>query len=105
MVAASSLKDAYFVLSKYADEASAREFVKAAIEAFTVIAIDDALCRTAANGNEPDFEDGIIRACAEREGASFIISRDEKAFLRSPVKRLSAREYADLFCDYEETGV
>ena len=102
MVAATSLKDVYFVLSKYADEPSAREFVKAAIEAFTVVAVDGALCRTASYGNEPDFEDGIIRACAEHEAVSFIISRDEKAFLKSPVKRLSAREYVDLFCDYAE---
>ena len=105
MIAATSLKDVYYVLAKYADEASAREFVQAACDAFTVVAVNDALCRTAANGNEPDFEDGIIRACAEREGASFIISHDERAFRKSPLKRLDAREYVELFCDCAEVEI
>lgn len=101
-IAATSLKDAYFVLAEYADEHAAREFVEAAVDAFSVVAVDDALCRMAAGGNEPDFEDGIIRACAEHAGVDFIISRDSRAFLRSPIKRLSPREYIDLFCEYTE---
>ena len=101
-VAATSLKDAYYVLGKYSDEATAREFVEAALEVFTVVGVDDSLCRMAARSNEPDFEDGIIRACAEREGVDFIISRDEKAFLRSPLKRLSAEDYANLFIEHSE---
>lgn len=51
--------------------------------------------------DEPDFEDGIIRACAEAAGADFIISRDERAFARSPIKRMSAQEYIDLFVPTE----
>ena len=104
-ITATSLKDAYFVLTKYANESLAREFVVAALDAFTVVAVDDALCRMAARSNEPDFEDGIIRACAEGEKVDFIISRDESAFLKSPIKRLSAKEYADLFCEYTETQI
>ena len=104
-IASSSLKDAYFILTKYAGEPVAREFVVSALDAFTVVGVDEAICRMAANSNEPDFEDGIIRACAEQAGVDFIISRDEEAFLRSPIKRLSAREYADLFCDVVETSI
>lgn len=101
-IAATSLKDAYFVLCKYADEAIAREFVEAALDLFNVIAVDDAVCRMAARSNEPDFEDGIVRACAEREGVDFIVSRDEGAFLKSSIRRLSAREYVSAFCEVEE---
>lgn len=101
-VAATSLKDAYFIMGRYAGEETARDFVKAAPDAFTVVEVDEALCRVAANSDEPDFEDGIIRACAERAGVDFIISRDEKAFARSSVKRLSARDYVDLFCEVDE---
>lgn len=101
-IAATSLKDAYFVLCKYADEATAREFVEAALDLFGVISVDDAVCRMAAQSDEPDFEDGIIRACAEREGVDFIVSRDENAFLKSSIRRLSAREYVSSFCETEE---
>lgn len=100
-VSALSLKDVYYVLTKYADESSAREFVIAAMDLFEVVGIDAAVCRIAALSNEPDFEDGLIRACAESIPADFIISRDKTAFARSPIKSLSAQEYIDLFCDIE----
>ena len=101
-IAATSLKDAYFVLGKYADEPTARDFVQACLDAFEVVEVDSAICRVAAVSNEPDFEGGIIRACAERAGVDFIISRDEKAFRKCAIKRLSARDYAELFCEVTE---
>lgn len=104
-IAATSLKDVYYVLCKYFGEPAAREFVAAAIDAFTIIGVDGALCRASICSNEPDFEDGVIRACAEQEGVDFIISRDEKAFLKSSIKRLSARDYVELFCEYEEIAL
>ena len=101
-VSALSLKDIYYVLSKYADERAARSFVLATMDLLTVADVDGTLCRLAALSDEPDFEDGIIRACAEDLSVDFIISRDEKAFARSPIRRLSAQEYIDLFCTTEE---
>lgn len=101
-VSALSLKDIYYVLSKYADERAARSFVLATMDLLTVADVDGALCRLAALSDEPDFEDGIIRACAEDLSVDFIISRNEKAFARSPIRRLSAQEYVDLFCATEE---
>ena len=101
-IVATSLKDVYYILTKYAGEAAARSFVRSALDAFTVLPTDMAICRIAANSNEPDFEDGIVRACAESANIDFIISRDEKAFAKSRIKRLSAKEYADLFCPAEE---
>ncbi len=100
-VSALSLKDVYYVITKYADEPSAREFVIAVMDLFEIVGVDNALCRLAALSDEPDFEDGIVRACAESVPVDFIISRDEAAFKRSAIKRLSAQEYIDLFCDIE----
>lgn len=101
-VSALSLKDIYYVLTKYAGELSAREFVAAVMDLFEVVGIDGALCRLAVQSDEPDFEDGLVRVCAESVPVDFIISRDEDAFARSPIKRLSAQEYLDLFCHLEE---
>ncbi|WP_165046264.1 PIN domain-containing protein [Adlercreutzia sp. ZJ138] len=103
-VCAGSLKDVYYVLTKYADEKAAREFIVALMDLFEVVAIDYALCHIAATSDEPDFEDGLIRACAESVPVDFIISRDEKAFKRSPIKRLSAQDYLDLFCEVDEVS-
>lgn len=104
-VASSSLKDVYYVLTKYSDEPTAREYIGAAMDAFTLVPVDEEVCRAAVKSNEPDFEDGIIRACAERENVSFIISRDEASFKASAIKRLSAQEYLDLFCKVEEVSL
>ena len=105
MIAATSLKDCYYILCKYAGESPARDFVRACLDLFEVCELDAATCRMAVNSNEPDFEDGLIRACAERENATFVISRDEKAYRRSAIKRLSARDYVELFCERDEVEV
>ena len=49
----------------------------------------------ALDSNEPDFEDGLVRACAELNDADFIISRDEKAFRKATIRRVTAKEYLD----------
>lgn len=101
-VSALSLKDVYYILCKYADEPSARAYVLAVMDLFEAISVDMGLCRIAAQSDEPDFEDGLIRACAEHAGVDYIISRDEAAFAKSPIKRLSPRQYLDKFCEVED---
>lgn len=59
--------------------------------------LDVEACVVALESNEPDYEDGCIRAIAERAGVDFIITRDKKAFARSYVKAYTAREYLELF--------
>lgn len=100
-----SLKDVYYILCKYAGEEMSREFVRAAMDLLEVLPVDAATCREAIRSDEPDFEDGLIRACAEKAGVDFIISRNEKAFKGSSVKRLSAQDYLDLFCAAEEIRI
>lgn len=101
-VSALSLKDVYYVLTKYAGEPAAREYIIAVMDLLEVVPVDSALCRLAVNSDEPDFEDGLVRACAENVPVDFIISRDEGAFRKSSIRRLSAQDYLDTFCDVEE---
>ena len=51
---------------------------------------------------EPDFEDGCIRAMAERAGVDFIITRDRAAFVRSTIKTFSPAEFIRAFPIPEE---
>ena len=101
-IAATSLKDAYFLIENETDEAFAREYVQCLLQLYTLSNVDALICETAAYSDEPDFEDGIIRACAESLKVDYIVSRDEKAFKMSPIKRLSAQEYVDQFIEIEE---
>lgn len=101
-IAATSLQDIYFILSKYEGESRSRGFIEAILKIFQVVPVDALICNTAIRSNEPDFEDGIVRECAESIPVDFIISRDKNAFGRSYIKSLTAQEYLDFFCDIEE---
>ncbi len=46
---------------------------------------------------EPDFEDGLIRACAELNDVDVILTRGPNAFKRSKVRAMTCAEYLELF--------
>lgn len=54
-------------------------------------------CLASIHSDEPDFEDGLIRACAELNDIDFILTRDAAAFRRSRVRSMTCREYLELF--------
>jgi len=88
-VAATSLKDIYYVLSHTDGEPTARSAVEALITAMTVLPVDKACCRSALINGEPDFEDGLIRSAAETARAAYLITRDQRAFASSSAKPIS----------------
>lgn len=102
VVSACSLKDAYYILTKQAGEMRARETVRDCLKSYSVEAPNQDACITSAYSNEPDFEDGCIRAMAERTGVDFIITRDRAAFVRSTMKTFSPSEFIRAFPIPEE---
>ena len=88
-----SLKDVYYIMNKLYDEPSARRAVQLLSELVVIGPIGAEETLVALDSNEPDFEDGLVRACAELNDADFIISRDGEAFEKAPLRRLTAEEY------------
>jgi len=86
-LAATSLKDVYYVLTKVAGEPAARQAVTALVQTTTVMTIDAATCNDALSNNEPDFEDGLVRACADAYTADWIVTRDQAAFAGASVPK------------------
>jgi predicted nucleic acid-binding protein len=82
-VVATSLKDIYYILTRHADETTARRCVSTLIQTTTVLAVDALICQDAAVDVEPDFEDGIILACAGRADVDVIVTRDQAAFAQA----------------------
>jgi predicted nucleic acid-binding protein len=101
-VAATSLKDIYDILARHADEAAARRCVSTLIQTVTVLAVDALICQDAAVDAEPDFEDGIILACAGRADVDAIVTRDRDAFAQA-AKMTPAALLARLACDSGES--
>lgn len=91
-VSSGSLKDFYYIARKDLDEDLRRAWISFFLDVLLVFQLDAHVCRLALDSNEPDFEDGIVRAIAESNAAFCIVSRDESAFLGSSISRLTAEE-------------
>ena len=94
VVLVSSLKDAYYIMCRaYGDELTARDALRRVSKTFFVVVdllaayADDAFA-----SDEPDFEDGLVRAAAERLGVHAIVTRDTLAFAGSFVKAVPPAE-------------
>ena len=94
VVAAGSLKDAYHILCrKYRDEGLVRDRLRAFCGVVDLVGLTPEIVEDAFVSDEPDFEDGIIRASAESVQAVTIISRDVAAFRGSAVPRKESAEF------------
>ena len=87
------MKDVYFALcSHYTDEATARRSIALIAEVFDLVDLSGLLVWDAIDSDEPDYEDGLIRAAAEALHVDAIITYDRKAFRNSPIPKLTAQE-------------
>ena len=91
-----SLKDVYYIGCKELDERLVRSFISGLLEVMKILPVDQDTIQLAIKGDEADFEDGIVRACAETAGVDFIITRDVEAFANSTIKSIAS----DDFCKY-----
>ncbi|MGI6221280.1 MAG: type II toxin-antitoxin system VapC family toxin [Coriobacteriales bacterium] len=91
-----SLNDVYYIMKKLYGEPSARKAVDVLTDLVVIGPISAEETLLALGSNEPDFEDGLVRACAELNDVDFIISRDEKAFGKATIRRLTSAEYLEI---------
>ena len=91
LVTVGSLKDVYYVLRRlYASEPLARQVVgKLVAGPLTAVDLKASYAKLALESDEPDFEDGLVRAAAETEGVFAIITRGGRAFVGSAVPAMS----------------
>lgn len=92
-----SLKDVYYLLCRQVDEPTARRFIKDLLSSLTILNVDEEVLNDAITSNEPDFEDGIIRACAENNDIDFIITRDTDAYQKSKVRSIPSDDFCKNF--------
>ena len=94
IVPAGCIKDAYYILCRhYHNEEIVRERMDDFRQVIHIAGLTDAVLDTAFASDEPDLEDGIVRATAELMGAQAIITRDADAYRGSSVPSMDARTY------------
>lgn len=91
-ICAGSLKDVYYITRRELPDVVRRKWIDMFLETFAVLPVDGDVCAAANRNDEPDFEDGIIRQCAEAWRADYILSRDEAAFRKAAVPRITCDE-------------
>jgi|GEM_PF-173385 predicted nucleic acid-binding protein len=96
LVTSGSLKDVYYVLSKRFGEKQAREAVGLFLDLLVVAPVGEEECVLALKSNEPDFEDGQVRAAAELNDVSIILTRDADAFRYSMIRTMTSAQYKEL---------
>lgn len=90
-VLSSALKNVYYVYCRhYGDEPSARRAVRELRRMFALVNLTPSVVDAALDSDEPDFEDGLVRAAAEGCGCEYLLTRDAPGFLSASFEKLDA---------------
>lgn len=90
-VLASELKDVYYAYCRhYGDEPSARGAIRELRRMFVPVNLTPSVVDAALDSDEPDFEDGLVRAAAELSGCEYLLTRDAPGFLDAGFEKLDA---------------
>lgn len=96
LVTAGSLKDFYYTYSKHFGKERAKKAVAYFANLLVIVPCGGEVAHMSLYGDEPDFEDGLVRACAELNDAEYILSRDKDAFEYSKIKKLDCTQFVEL---------
>ena len=91
-----SLKDVYYVLEHHFGRELARSSVESLGDLLAVVPVGAEEYDCALRDDEPDFEDGLVRAAAELNGVDFILTRDVKAFAHCKIRSVTCAEYLEI---------
>lgn len=93
LVTPGTLKDVYYVLRKLIGGRFARRAINGLLDLLVVVPLSAEECLMAAASDEPDLEDAQVRAAAELNGVTFILTRDRDAFQNSHIRSITCAEY------------
>lgn len=92
-VAATSVKDVFYWAAKSAGSDAGYRALSFLFQVADVASIDGPVCEAALRLERPDYEDGIIAACAQAEHVDAVVSRDAAAFSALDVPKLMPRAF------------
>ncbi len=78
IITANSITDIYYIARKSIGDDAARTAIWNLMTVFDVAGVDGGTCAAALELPMRDYEDAVLAVCAEREGAEYIITRDER---------------------------
>jgi len=96
LVAASQTTDIFYLLRRNGkDPDSAKEILKKLTDNVKVIDVTAGDVKNALASKMSDYEDALLAYGARRQKADYIITRNEKDFVNSPVPALAPKTFLD----------
>lgn len=95
LVAATSVKDIFYWAAKSAGADAGYAALDMLFQSADVAAVDGPVCKQALGLEKPDYEDGMIAACALADSVDLILTRDADAFLSLGVPKRSPHDYLE----------
>lgn len=89
----SAITDVFYILRKQVSQPLAVEVIKIILQDFEICPIDRPLLSAAAEMPEPDFEDNVQIACADRLQLDCIVTRDRNGFAQSVLPVFTPTEF------------
>ena len=97
LVNASSVTDIYYILRKAIGRERAIEAVRTLLLILDVVDVTKSDLLSAMEINMPDYEDALVAGCAKRAKAEYIITRNGKDYISSPVPPILPDKFLNRF--------
>jgi predicted nucleic acid-binding protein len=96
-IPAGNIADVHYIIRKSKKAVAAREAIASLLQLVDACDTTASDVSSALSLGIGDFEDAILAATARREKAEYIITRNEKDFVNSPVPAISPAEFLARF--------
>ena len=91
---ASTITDIYYVTHRaWKDHAAAKSVIARLLNGFQIASVDKADCLNALDIDMSDYEDALVATCAKRVKNEYIITRNTKDYLSSPVPAITPDDF------------
>lgn len=97
VINASSATDIYYILRKFIGHERAIEVLNTLLLILDVSEVNKSDLLSAMEINMSDYEDALVACCAKRIKAEYIVTRNIKDFLSSPVQPISPGDFITRF--------
>jgi predicted nucleic acid-binding protein len=93
-ITANTVTDIYYLLRKHlSDNEAVKTALMGLLELLDVIEVTKADCLKAFDLPMGDYEDALLACCAKRRDAEYIVTRNPKDFVNSPVEAITPGDF------------
>ena len=102
-MSAKSYTDLFYLINCELDSAATHDLLEDTLEWLNVCSVDREDVAAALHARWQDFEDCLVNVCAEKVGADYLVTRDEKGFRNARIPHGSATDFMKFV--FEKTRV